>query len=163
MPLRKSRLPTFTVSTASMPCKVGHGDALFLDGRGYTVRGFQPDGTGMTVLRIEVDLVAGEDGVSPGQACVFYDAPEGQARVLGGGVDARIQSSAWPCETPGASENESVAALSCWKRFRVRGSTLFLIDAMAERGTSLPSMRARKTSPALMCKSDAPRSTAASW
>ncbi|MGA0894247.1 MAG: hypothetical protein ACO3S5_06445, partial [Ilumatobacteraceae bacterium] len=39
-----------------MPCKVGHGDALFIDGRGYTVRGFQPDGTGMTVLRIEVDL-----------------------------------------------------------------------------------------------------------
>ena len=34
---------------------------------------------------IEVDLVAGEDGVSPGQACVFYDAPDGQARVLGGG------------------------------------------------------------------------------
>jgi tRNA-uridine 2-sulfurtransferase len=23
--------------------------------------------------------------VSPGQACVFYDAPSGQARVLGGG------------------------------------------------------------------------------
>jgi tRNA-specific 2-thiouridylase len=34
---------------------------------------------------IEVDLVDGEDGVSPGQACVFYDAVEGQARVLGGG------------------------------------------------------------------------------
>jgi tRNA-uridine 2-sulfurtransferase len=33
----------------------------------------------------EVELVDGEDGVSPGQACVFYDAPEGQARVLGGG------------------------------------------------------------------------------
>jgi tRNA-specific 2-thiouridylase len=32
-----------------------------------------------------VDLVEGEDGVSPGQACVFYDAGEGQARVLGGG------------------------------------------------------------------------------
>ncbi len=32
-----------------------------------------------------VDLVAGEDGVSPGQACVFYDGAEGQARVLGGG------------------------------------------------------------------------------
>jgi tRNA-specific 2-thiouridylase len=29
--------------------------------------------------------VAGEEGVSPGQACVFYDAPSGQARVLGGG------------------------------------------------------------------------------
>ena len=37
---------------------------------------------------IEVDLVAGEDGVSPGQACVFYDAPAGQARVLGGGFIA---------------------------------------------------------------------------
>ena len=33
----------------------------------------------------EVELIAGEDGVSPGQACVFYDAGEGQARVLGGG------------------------------------------------------------------------------
>jgi tRNA-specific 2-thiouridylase len=33
----------------------------------------------------EVELADGEDGVSPGQACVFYDAPEGQARVLGGG------------------------------------------------------------------------------
>jgi tRNA-specific 2-thiouridylase len=33
-----------------------------------------------------VELVAGEDGVSPGQACVFYDAQEGQARVLGGGI-----------------------------------------------------------------------------
>ncbi|MGB6954871.1 MAG: aminomethyltransferase beta-barrel domain-containing protein, partial [Bradyrhizobium sp.] len=32
-----------------------------------------------------VDLVAGEEGVSPGQACVFYDAPSGRARVLGGG------------------------------------------------------------------------------
>ena len=34
---------------------------------------------------VEVDLLDGEDGVSPGQACVFYDAAEGQARVLGGG------------------------------------------------------------------------------
>src|SRR5436309_10972479 len=33
----------------------------------------------------EVELVGGEEGVSPGQACVFYDAPSGQARVLGGG------------------------------------------------------------------------------
>jgi tRNA-specific 2-thiouridylase len=33
----------------------------------------------------EVELAAGEDGVSPGQACVFYDASQGQARVLGGG------------------------------------------------------------------------------
>ena len=35
---------------------------------------------------VEVDLIDGEDGVSPGQAAVFYDTAEGQARVLGGGV-----------------------------------------------------------------------------
>ncbi|WP_024506258.1 tRNA 2-thiouridine(34) synthase MnmA [Bradyrhizobium sp. ARR65] len=39
----------------------------------------------------EVELVVGEEGVSPGQACVFYDAAAGQARVLGGGF---IQSAA---------------------------------------------------------------------
>jgi tRNA-uridine 2-sulfurtransferase len=33
----------------------------------------------------EIELVDGEDGVSPGQACVFYDGAQGQARVLGGG------------------------------------------------------------------------------
>jgi tRNA-uridine 2-sulfurtransferase len=33
----------------------------------------------------EIELIDGEDGVSPGQPCVFYDAGEGQARVLGGG------------------------------------------------------------------------------
>jgi tRNA-specific 2-thiouridylase len=37
----------------------------------------------------EVELIDGEEGVSPGQACVFYDAPSGQARVLGGGFIAR--------------------------------------------------------------------------
>ncbi|MBV8752066.1 MAG: tRNA 2-thiouridine(34) synthase MnmA, partial [Hyphomicrobiales bacterium] len=41
---------------------------------------------------VEVDLVDGEDGVSPGQACVFYDAPDGQARVLGGGFIRRAAS-----------------------------------------------------------------------
>jgi tRNA-uridine 2-sulfurtransferase len=34
---------------------------------------------------VEIELVDTEDGVSPGQACVFYDAADGQARVLGGG------------------------------------------------------------------------------
>jgi tRNA-specific 2-thiouridylase len=33
----------------------------------------------------EIELMSGEDGVSPGQACVFYDGAQGQARVLGGG------------------------------------------------------------------------------
>ena len=38
-----------------------------------------------TASGLEIELVDGEDGVSPGQACVFYDSPHGQARVLGGG------------------------------------------------------------------------------
>ena len=46
---------------------------------------------------IEVDLLDGEDGVSPGQACVFYDAAEGQARVLGGGF---IQSAVAATHVP---------------------------------------------------------------
>jgi tRNA-specific 2-thiouridylase len=52
----------------------------------------------------EVELVAGEEGVSPGQACVFYDAPAGQARVLGGGfiksATARHAARAGRQETP---------------------------------------------------------------
>ena len=45
---------------------------------------------------VEVDLVAGEMGVSPGQACVFYEGEEDQARVLGGGTISRqsLQSGA---------------------------------------------------------------------
>jgi tRNA-specific 2-thiouridylase len=43
---------------------------------------------------VDVELTHGEDGVSPGQACVFYDAPEGQARVLGGGFIERTASAA---------------------------------------------------------------------
>src|SRR5262247_4353707 len=53
---------------------------------------------------IEVDLVAGEDGVSPGQACVFYDAPDGQARVLGGGI---IQSAVAASEVVPAPEGRA--------------------------------------------------------
>jgi tRNA-specific 2-thiouridylase len=34
---------------------------------------------------IEVELAGGEEGVAPGQACVFYDAADGAGRVLGGG------------------------------------------------------------------------------
>jgi tRNA-specific 2-thiouridylase len=34
---------------------------------------------------VVVELAGGEEGVAPGQACVFYDAADGAARVLGGG------------------------------------------------------------------------------
>ena len=43
---------------------------------------------------IAVELIGGENGVSPGQACAFYDAAEGQARVLGGGIIAAAVAAA---------------------------------------------------------------------
>jgi tRNA-specific 2-thiouridylase len=55
----------------------------------------------------EVGLIAGEDGVSPGQACVFYEAADGQARVLGGGVIAGTVPLA---RTTGAAEATFAAA-----------------------------------------------------
>ncbi len=42
----------------------------------------------------EVELLAPEDGVSPGQACVFYDSDGPRARVLGGGTIARTAAAA---------------------------------------------------------------------
>jgi tRNA-specific 2-thiouridylase len=40
---------------------------------------------------VHVDLAAGESGVAPGQACVFYDSDEAGARVLGGGWIGRAE------------------------------------------------------------------------
>jgi tRNA-specific 2-thiouridylase len=45
---------------------------------------------------VAVELADGEEGVAPGQACVFYDSPEGGARMLGGG----FIRSAQPAEMP---------------------------------------------------------------
>ena len=59
-----------------------------------STRPSQPAWLRMTDAGCEVELVDGEDGVSPGQACAFYDAPAGQARVLGGGFIARTTSAA---------------------------------------------------------------------
>jgi tRNA-specific 2-thiouridylase len=52
---------------------------------------------------IEVELIGGEDGVSPGQACAFYDAAEGQARVLGGGFIAGTVAAAAEERSAGAA------------------------------------------------------------
>ena len=43
---------------------------------------------------VEVELADGEEGVAPGQACVFYDTADAQARVLGGGFIAGTQAMA---------------------------------------------------------------------
>jgi tRNA-uridine 2-sulfurtransferase len=62
---------------------VGEGLEIFVRVRSTRVP--QPAWLRAADGQYEVELVAGEEGVSPGQACVFYDAASGQARVLGGG------------------------------------------------------------------------------
>ncbi|WP_319798592.1 tRNA 2-thiouridine(34) synthase MnmA [Nitrobacter sp.] len=69
---------------------VGAGLELFV--RVRSTRKPQPAWLRAIDGRYEIELVAGEEGVSPGQACVFYDGPEGQARVLGGGFIARAMA-----------------------------------------------------------------------
>jgi tRNA-specific 2-thiouridylase len=61
------------------------GDGLAIFAKIRSTRAPQAGWLRTTPGGYEVELVAGEDGISPGQACVFYDAPVGQARVLGGG------------------------------------------------------------------------------
>jgi tRNA-specific 2-thiouridylase len=47
---------------------------------------------------VEVELAGSEQGVAPGQACVFYDAEHGQARVLGGGFIRRTVEDQVPAQ-----------------------------------------------------------------
>jgi len=52
---------------------------------------------------VEIELTGGEEGVAPGQACVFYDSADGEARVLGGGFIRGTQAAV-------AAPPESIAA-----------------------------------------------------
>jgi tRNA-specific 2-thiouridylase len=71
------------IGDGSIDGAVGNGLEVFV--RVRSTRAPQPAWLRAANGGYEVELVAGEEGVSPGQACVFYDAPRGQARVLGGG------------------------------------------------------------------------------
>jgi len=66
--------------------------------------------------RILVELAKGEDGVAPGQACVFYAGPSGGERLLGGGWITSAGLSEWVAEKGCASaprvEREPLAARS---------------------------------------------------
>src|SRR5215813_7728671 len=62
---------------------IGNGLEIFV--RVRSTRAAQPARLRGADGHYEIELVAGEEGVSRGQACVFYDAASGQARVLGGG------------------------------------------------------------------------------
>jgi len=49
-----SSTPIFTIQTAALPCRPLIGDMLYIGADGYTVRNFKADGTGVTVLTLEV-------------------------------------------------------------------------------------------------------------
>lgn len=48
----ESASPAFTCQTSDVP-SADHGDTLVVNSVTYTVRGVQPDGTGITVLLLE--------------------------------------------------------------------------------------------------------------
>ncbi|MBN9043378.1 MAG: tRNA 2-thiouridine(34) synthase MnmA [Rhizobiales bacterium 62-47] len=71
------------IGNGSLDRAVGGGLEIFVKVR--STRAPQPAWLRAVDGGYEVELIAGEEGVSAGQACVFYDTPSGQARVLGGG------------------------------------------------------------------------------
>jgi tRNA-specific 2-thiouridylase len=80
---------------------LGEGDLL--DGLGakrhevfVKVRSTRPPQPGWLEVApdgVEIELLDGEEGVAPGQACVLYDAAAGQSRVLGGGFIRSVAAS----------------------------------------------------------------------
>jgi tRNA-specific 2-thiouridylase len=71
------------IGDGTLDCAVGNGLEIFVKVR--STRAPQPAWLRAVDGGYEVELIAGEEGIAAGQACVFYDAPSGQARVLGGG------------------------------------------------------------------------------
>jgi tRNA-specific 2-thiouridylase len=93
------------IGSGALEHAVGEGREMFV--RVRSTRAPQPAWLRATEDgRYEVELVAGEEGVSPGQACVFYDAASGQARVLGGGF---IQSATAKRVTANGAARETAA------------------------------------------------------
>jgi tRNA-specific 2-thiouridylase len=71
---------------------IGDGELADLPGEGFLiaarVRSTRPPAPALLLPSGEVDFIDPESGVSPGQACVFYESLDPQARVLGGGFIA---------------------------------------------------------------------------
>ena len=59
---------------------------------------------------VHVDLIDGEQGVAPGQACVLYDALGDEARVLGGGFIDRAVRDIEASAPPVVRERRAVSA-----------------------------------------------------
>jgi tRNA-specific 2-thiouridylase len=85
------------IGNGALDRAIGEGLEIFV--RVRSTRAPQPAWLRAAGRGYEVELVAGEEAVSPGQACAFYDAASGQARVLGGGF---IQSATAKDATPSA-------------------------------------------------------------
>jgi tRNA-specific 2-thiouridylase len=68
---------------------IGPGELADLPSQGLPiaarVRSTRPPAEALLMPTGEVEFVEPESGVSPGQACVFYDSVDPHARVLGGG------------------------------------------------------------------------------
>jgi tRNA-specific 2-thiouridylase len=71
---------------------IGDGEMVDIPAEGRLiaarVRSTRPPGPALLMPTGEVEFFAPEIGVSPGQACVFYESPDANARVLGGGFIA---------------------------------------------------------------------------
>ncbi len=91
------------IGGGNIDAAIGNGLELFV--RVRSTRPPQPAWLRKTEAGYEVELVGGEEGVSPGQACVFYDAQSGQARVLGGGF---IKSAAAKSSVGSVARNANV-------------------------------------------------------
>jgi tRNA-specific 2-thiouridylase len=81
---------------------LGDDDLETLDERGKVILArvrssgpLQPARLYRQAGRIGVELAKGEDGVAPGQACVFYAGESGGERLLGGGWIASAGLSEW--------------------------------------------------------------------
>jgi tRNA-specific 2-thiouridylase len=91
--LRRSRMRLREVNWIGPDNGALAGDGLEIFVKVRSTRPPQPARLCRSAAGTEVELLGGEDGVSPGQACVFYDAPEGQSRVLGGGFIQNVADS----------------------------------------------------------------------
>lgn len=71
------------IGGTSLESEIDSGRTVFAK-----VRSSRPPQAAMIVRQdgqVAVELLDGEQGIAPGQACVLYDAPGDEARVLGGG------------------------------------------------------------------------------
>jgi len=80
-------------AAAGQDAAAGHGVEVLA--RIRSTGPLQPATVSLVDGTVSVDLAEGEEGVSPGQACVFYAATGGGERLLGGGWIKSAERGAW--------------------------------------------------------------------